>query len=308
MTTTDASLARVAARQHGCVTSIDLRALGLDRRATARRVGQGLLIPVHPRVWRHAAVQVSRVGRVHAAVLASGPGAVASHRSAAHLHELRSVPSHRPEVTVPGTRLPLLAGVHAHRTDLLEAADVTTVDGVPTMTVARTLLCLGAVLPTSVVATAAQDALIRGLTSDVDLIAILERLGARGRRGTAALRAAVLAGLPPAGAQSRLEADLVALLRTRGLVPPVLQHELRTTLGLARLDGAWPDRRLAVEAGGRRWHSTTADFERDLRRSRAIVAMGWRHVRYGWTDVQQRPSEVLREVAELVAQPGAAAA
>jgi len=88
----------------------------------------------------------------------------------------------------------------------------------------------------------------------------------------------------------------------------MLQHELRTTLGLVRLDGAWPDRRLAIEADGRRWHSPKADFERDLRRSRAIVAMGWRHVRYGWTDVHHRPSEVLREVAELVAQLGAAAA
>ncbi|HSH60985.1 MAG TPA: hypothetical protein VK988_15375, partial [Acidimicrobiales bacterium] len=51
-----------------------------------------------------------------------------------------------------------------------------------------------------------------------------------------------------------------------------------------------------VEADGRRWHSTRAEFERDLVRSRAIVSAGWRHYRYGWTDVHQRGMALRAEI------------
>ncbi len=59
---------------------------------------------------------------------------------------------------------------------------------------------------------------------------------------------------------------------------PVLQHEIVLPDGRRfRLDTAWPELRIAAEADGRRWHSTRREFERDLLRSRAITAAGWRH-------------------------------
>ncbi len=66
-----------------------------------------------------------------AAVLAGGAGAVALHRSAARLWALRDVPRWKPEVTVPGTRLPRRQGVVLHRTDQLEGLDVTVHAGTP---------------------------------------------------------------------------------------------------------------------------------------------------------------------------------
>jgi very-short-patch-repair endonuclease len=45
---------------------------------------------------------------------------------------------------------------------------------------------------------------------------------------------------------------------------------------------------VAVEADGRRWHATTADFERDRARGNSITASGWSLYRFGWTDVRER--------------------
>jgi very-short-patch-repair endonuclease len=218
---------------------------------------------------------------------------VASHRSAGRLWALRDVPRWKPEVTAYGRRLPVLEGAVLHRTDRLDDLDRVVLDGVPCTSLARTLLDLGAVVSREVVRTAAQDAVLRGLTSIVDLVCTLERIGGPGRRGTAALRWTVRQSVPDAGLESRLEAALLRLVRSAGLPAPVLQHELRCEDGrLVRLDQAWPDRRVAVEADGRRWHSTSADFERDMARANSITASGWTLYRFGWTDVHQRRASV----------------
>lgn len=296
MSTHEIVLARSAASQHGLVVRTAARRLGVTAREIDRRVDDGLLIHLHEGVYQHAAAPLTPKGRMSAAVLACGAGAVASHRSAAWLHDLRGVPRWRSEITVGRTRLPRHLGMALHRTDQLEPVDVTSVDRIPVTTVARTLLDLGAVVPFEVVELAAQDAMIRDLVSGLDLICVLERVGKRGRRGTAALRAVVRGSLPPEGIESPLELDLLQLIESCPVPPPVLQHEIVIAGRRYRLDVAWPHRMVIAEADGRRWHSTRQEFERDLQRSRAIVGAGWRHYRYGWADVHQRPMTVRTEL------------
>jgi predicted transcriptional regulator of viral defense system len=301
MSTHDSRLAHAVVRQHGNVRTSQVHRLGASDRVIRRRREQGLLIAVHRGVYRHAAVHPDTRARLHAAVLAGGPAAVASHRSAARLHQLRGVPLGRPEITVPGTRLPRHRGITLHRSNLLEALDVTSIDGIPVTTLARTLLDLGAVVPFEVVELAAQDALVEQRTSTTELICTLERVGRRGRRGTAALRAVVAASLPADGVDSRLELALLRLVESCPVPPPVLQHEIVVAGGgRYRLDEAWPDLRIAVEADGRRWHSTRRDFERDLARVRAITAAGWSHYRYGWADVHQHAPRVRAELTAVI--------
>ncbi len=81
-----------------------------------------------------------------AAVLACGGDAVLSHRSAAELHGLRATDRSRIEVTLPGRVRRHRAGIQVHRSTTLTAADVTTVDGIPVTTVARTIADLADVL------------------------------------------------------------------------------------------------------------------------------------------------------------------
>lgn len=292
----DVRLARAAAEHHGIVTRKGARALGMTDRQVDRRIASGLLVPLHAGVYRHAATPPTDLSRLAAAVLACDAIGFVSHRSAARLHAFRDVPRWRPEVTVMDRRLPLLAGVDVHRTDCVHAADLVGVEGVPTSSPARCLFELGAVLPRQTVRTAAQDALIRRLVAPADLVDVLDRLGGHGRRGTATMRE-VVRTLPPADLESELERRLLRLIRLAIPEPPVLQHPIRLPDGsTARLDFAWPDRCLSAEADGRLWHSTSADFERDLRRVRGIQAAGWRHVRYGWADVTRRQDDVVAEL------------
>jgi hypothetical protein len=217
------------------------------------------------------------------------------------------VPRWRPEITVPGTRRPRLAGVVVHRTDRLDGEDVGLTTGIPVTSVARTVLDLGSILHVDRLRTAVEDALLRRLTTPLDLVCILERLGGPGRRGAADLRA-VIAGLVPAPVlESRLEAALLRLIRASGAPPPTTQHEVVVAGGRrVRFDFAWPRRRVAVEADGRRWHATSVDFERDLARHNAVTAAGWCLYRYGWADVHRRPDRTLADIAAALSTAGAA--
>jgi hypothetical protein len=205
------------------------------------------------------------------------------------LWELRDVARWRPEVTVPGQTRKPVSRVTVHRTDRLDPMDVVAVHGVPVTTAARTLLDLGGVVDHPVVRQATQDAVVRNLVQPEDLLCVLERVGRRGRRGTAALRAAVETSFLDGRLESRLEQELFELLLRCEVPPPVPQYELRCVDGRrVRLDFAWPDAGVAVEADGRRWHATTADFERDRARANSITASGWSLYRFGWADVRQR--------------------
>lgn len=297
----DSVLAAATAAQHGFTTHRQLAALGLSNEQIANRLERGVLLSAHQGVYRHAAAPWTPPGRLLAAVLACGPGAVASHRSAARLHRFRGVPRGRPEVTLTGTRLPLAKGITVHRTDTLEPVDVTSLDRIPLTTIPRTLLDLGAVAPFEVVELAAQDAIIQGRISPVDLICVLERVGRRGRRGTAALRAVVESSLPRQGTASMLELRLHQLIAECPVPPPVLQHEIVVGGERFRLDNAWPDLLVTIEADGRRWHSTRRDFERSLTRNRAITAAGWDHYCYGWADVHQRAAAVKAQITAVFA-------
>ncbi len=199
-----------------------------------------------------------------------------------------------------GTRLPLLHRVLVHRTDTLGPADVTSVEGILATTIPRTLLDLGAVVPFEVVELAAQAAIVEDRISAVDLICVLERLGRRGRRGTASLRAVVRDSLPLNGITSMLELDLQRLIQACPVPAPVLQHPIQIDGVRYRLDKAWPKLRIVVEADGRRWHSTRKDFEEGMARIRAITAAGWDHYRYGWNDVHRRPGEVKAQITAVV--------
>ena len=82
---------RSRASSTGCSASISWRALGLSASAVRNRAPSGRLHRIHHAVYSLVPPSCSRAtGATMAAVLACGPGAVLSHRSAAALHELRA--------------------------------------------------------------------------------------------------------------------------------------------------------------------------------------------------------------------------
>ncbi len=81
----DLVVARVATRQHGIVSIRQLYAAGLTKDAVKRRVSAGRLHRVYRGVYAVGHIAIGNEGTWMAAVLASGPHAVLSHRSAAEL-------------------------------------------------------------------------------------------------------------------------------------------------------------------------------------------------------------------------------
>ena len=65
------------------------------------------------------------------------------------------------------------------------------------------------------------------------------------------------------------------------------------------LDNAWPDRRIAIEADGLRWHGTAEQARKTRARARSITRTGWDLYAYGWSDATETPRETLAEVESI---------
>ena len=136
-------LSDLATRQHGVVAARQLVALGFSPRAVGRRVENGRLARLYRGVYAVGHRDLNRDGRWMAAVLASGPGALLSHRTAAHARGFTSRSPATVEVVTPRQVRPR-RGIHARMDSGLTAADADIADGIPCLSVARTLLTLAA--------------------------------------------------------------------------------------------------------------------------------------------------------------------
>jgi predicted transcriptional regulator of viral defense system len=160
-------LAALAAAQYGVAARRQLNALGFDDQAIARRVVSGRLHRLYRGVYAVGHTVLSRNGAYLAAVLACGPHAVLSHRSAAALWGLRPSDAPRIDVTVPRTRgVRTTDAIVAHRP--LLAPDPMTHDGVPVTTPGRTLADLALALPRRQLEKAVEAAERLRLHVDVD--------------------------------------------------------------------------------------------------------------------------------------------
>ena len=111
----DEAILRLARRQHGVVARRQLVELGVGPDAIDFRLRRGRLLPLHRAVYAAGHDALTREGRWMAAVLASGFGAVLSHRSAAAFWGIASRAGI--DVTVPKQRRPP-AGIELHVTPL----------------------------------------------------------------------------------------------------------------------------------------------------------------------------------------------
>ncbi len=182
----DDVIAWLARRQHGRVARYQLLVLGVTPAAIEHRVECGRLFPVHSGVYAVGHRTETRMGRWMAAVLAGGPDAVLSHRSAASLWGIRESAGHAVDVTAPFHRA--RRGIAYHRSDL-PPDERTIEDGIPVTTAARTLLDLGAILGRRGIERALNQAEVLRLADVTSLPDLLERYPRR--RGTSFLRTRV---------------------------------------------------------------------------------------------------------------------
>jgi very-short-patch-repair endonuclease len=276
----------------------------MSRRELARRTSRGELRQLTPHLYTDVAEPQPDEPLRAAAVALDG---AVSHTSAALLWglELAATPG-QPTVTVGRDRSRArLLDVRVHRADL-EEQDVRWRDGVRVTTVLRTVLDLCRSLPLAEAVAAVDSALRRRLLTVAQLRAALLALPAGRGRGLVA-RAIALVD-PRSG--SVLESLVRVLLHVHGVRAPRTQVVVRSRTGarIGRVDFAWPDVRLVVEADGFAFHADRRGFRDDRRRGNAMVLAGWRVLRFTWEDVAQHPEHVVACVRVVLEDASASSA
>ena len=275
-----AEVARIAARQYGRITAQQLIAAGVDRDRIKRWRADGRLRSEHTGVFTLGHPDPSARGVYRSAALAAGPGAVVSHRAAAHLLGLLRGTPPAAEVTIPvdnGRRRP---GIRIHRSSL-HHLDVSILDGIPITTVPRTLLDLAPRESPQTLTRMCHEAWIHHRTTPAHIDATIARNPHK--PGAAKLRRAHGADV----LLSDLEQGFEALLRRRGLPLPRTNIDHKGD----KVDCHWPALNLTVELHSWRYHATRQAFENDLARRRRS-----NHLAYSYGDVFERAEQTAAEL------------
>ncbi len=154
----------LAAAQGGYFTTAQAKALGVSRRALAYRAETGDLARIEYGIYRLAQHPSQPFEDVIVACLWAGEGCAASHDTALAIYELADAMPAKIHITVPRPFRGRRRGIIVHHAPLRED-ERTARDGVPVTTVDRTLADVARTSEASIVATAAEQALKRGLIS-----------------------------------------------------------------------------------------------------------------------------------------------
>jgi hypothetical protein len=225
--------------------------------------------------------------------------------SAAEVHDLAEpvpgphqllIPHHRRPVRID----PTLARVSRTRT--LTDVDRAEMAGLPTTSVARTLLDLAPATDHRLLAELAARAIQRGMVQEAQLRDVLDRNpAARGRRQL--LRGLGLLEDDATRIRSEVEVAAIAAIVADGLPRPDVGYVVKDDDGrpIAEVDLAYPRMRIAIEIDGFRWHSTPARKIADEERQNRLVLAGWTVLRFSAVIVRTEPQVLVRAVRSALA-------
>jgi very-short-patch-repair endonuclease len=281
------AIARVAARQHGIVTRLQLLGVGLSAREIDNRVRTGRLWRVYNGVYAVGHLPVTPHQRAMAAVLACGPEAALSHWSGGALWELKLRWTMPLDVTARWDRR--RQGIRVHRSRL-DRRDVTRHYGIPVTTLARTLLDLADVLDTLTLTRAVNEARLRRKATLTDLAELLAR-----SPGRATKRLRPFVERPAGPTRSEFEDAFLAFVHRHGLPTP----ETNQVVAGYEVDVLWREQKLIVELDGREFHENA--FEEDRERDAVLLSAGFAVLRVTWRrlrDQERREARRLRQVLD----------
>jgi very-short-patch-repair endonuclease len=292
------ALTTSAAEHHGLVTMAVAVTKGISRATWFRALDDGRLILVHRGIARMAAFPPTPEQTIAAAVLATAPLSMASHRSAARLWGIARPDGDPIEVIVARrNRSPDIAGVIVHRPR--DLGDLTPVkrSGVPTTNVLRLLCDLGAVDPGAVSAAVGHVVSAR-LASPVALRRAIDRHSRRGRHGVPAFREAleewVIDGQP---ADSVLEVAMRRLFE-RYRLPP---FEFHARIAGLEVDFRIVDAPVVLECDGWEFHAKTREQQaRDAARDATLAEAGFVVLRFTYHQIVRRPAEQARRITGVL--------
>jgi hypothetical protein len=288
------ALRALAAKQLGLFTADQALLANLSSDQLATDVAYGLIERSYPSVFALTGFGWTPARNYLAATLAGGLDCKSTHRAGTWLWGLTSF-EQKPEISVPSQRRVRLKNVRIHRVSDLPTETVWRM-GVPTTSVERVLIDAAWVL-TLVKARAGLDrAIARRLTTPMRVLAELNELASRGRRGVGTMRRLLDdAGITGSHAPSVLEAKTRRLIRRAGLPQPECEFVAGEN-GEYRLDFVWPELLLALEVEGWQYHSSFEAFHKGMSRQNRLTIAGWGFLRYSWMHVTRGPQQVVQEL------------
>ena len=277
----DQRIAAIASGQHGAVTRDQLHAAGLCDSSIALRVRNGRLHRVHRGVYLVGHRAMSRTTRWMAAVLAGGEGTYLDLHDAAELHDIAR-PSwryrRRRSVAVISKRQHRPArGIRFQRTRHLPPTHVTTIDGIPVVTIARLLVNLASSETPTTICKLIDEAAYH---DRLDLPAV-RRVAEEFRTGRSGY-AIVMDGIAryddgERGTDSELEEEGLRFTQSCGVPTPQCNLYLSTSDRRYRVDQCWRADRVIQEVNGG-GHARPTRRREDLRRRRAFRKDGWTYL------------------------------
>ena len=256
---------------------------------------------MHRDVYAFGPRPLTKRGKWLAAVLAMGPGAFLSHRSAAALWGLAG---DRPKVDVnaprgrqirPGRR----SGIKVHRCKF-DPGEVTMRDGIPVSTVARTLFDVAERSQPYELKNAWDEASRLKVLRIAEVAAVYER-GQGRRRARGRIRPFLEAEQRHVeDSASPLEERFAEFVVARRLPPP----QTNVLVGKDEVDALWPDARLIVELDSWEFHSHRAAFEKDRDRDTDHLLAGYRTIRVTHRRLSEEPERLAAQIRALLAAGG----
>lgn len=249
-------------------------------------------------VYVCATVPLTHQVKALAAAAVLFPGAVVTGRSAAVLWGLDDAAGPDDVVTLcipAGRSASAVPGVRVHRRDL-PPEDVTWRRRVKVLTAAATAIDIARHTALDQAVVVVDQLVVAELVGLGDI-----RTAAMTLTGPGCRRARAVADLADGLAGSPQETRLRLLLHRSQLPRPVAQFSVRHGgRFVARVDFAWPEKKVAVEYDGL-WHGQPGQFAADRRRLNGLTAAGWRVVFVTARDLAY-PEALLRRIAAELAR------
>lgn len=220
-----------------------------------------------------------------AAVLACGPDAALSHRSAAALWGFAKEHHDYIDVSVRRTSEARLAGLRCHRRPTLPASKIVIRRGIPLTQPVQTFLDLVAVMGPRDLERAINEADKLDVIDADSLRRALENHS--GESGVRPLRR-ILDKHTFRLSDDELERLFRPLAAAAGLPVPLTKH----IVNKFEVDFYWPDLGLIVETDGWRYHRTPSAQTRDALRFQTHVAHGLTPLRFSHYQVKYEPDHV----------------
>lgn len=291
----------IAGGQHGVISRAQLLRAGIHPYVVTRRIRSGRLEVVQPGVYYVDCTPATWKTQVLAAVMAAGPDAVASHRTAGVLWEMDGIFGRMIEVTVPYSESPVPEGTLLHRTRRINPR--AEVDGIPVSPPERALLDMAGRLNDRTLWKAARSAVHRGTTTVRRMDQAVGLFGGRGVGGTRRMRR-VIAVVGDDESGSAAEIDLKDIVVEAPIALPIQQLQIPLQNGTnAYPDFVWPDRMRIVEVDGFGAHGSPEQLEADLVRQNQLMDLGWEIRRFTASRIREDPNWVRAEVISFVNKP-----